>query len=265
MGIVNVTPDSFSDGGQFYSQDLAIKQALKLLHDGADIIDIGGESTRPGAIEISTDEEIARVLPVITALRDIIKDSYDEASISIDTRKSAVAYAAINAGADIWNDVSGLTFDNSSMDIAADLECPLIIMHSKGLPMNMQKNPNYKDVINEIKIWFHKRIEAFEKKGIYFNKITIDPGLGFGKRQSDNISLLKNLKSFKDFGCPILVGASRKSFIGNIDASKSEDRLGGSIASALWSINEGAEILRVHDVKETIQAIRVWTQIAKFN
>ena len=138
-------------------------------------------------------------------------------------------------------------------------------MHSKGLPINMQNNPNYEDVVREIKNWFHKRIEAFEKKGIYHNKVTIDPGLGFGKRQIDNLSILKNLNSFKDLGCPILVGASRKSFIGNIDASKSEDRLGGSIASALWSINKGAEILRVHDVKETIQAIRVWTQIASSN
>jgi dihydropteroate synthase len=265
MGIVNVTPDSFSDGGSFYSHDLAIKQSLKLLDEGADIIDIGGESTRPGASEISTDEEIARVLPVIIALRDTIKGSYDEASISIDTRKSIVANAAINAGADIWNDVSGLTFDDSSVDVAADLECPLIIMHSKGLPINMQNNPNYEDVVKEIKNWFQKRIEAFEKKGIHLNKITIDPGLGFGKRQIDNLSILKNLNSFKDFGCPILVGASRKSFIGNIDASKSDDRLGGSIASALWSINKGVEILRVHDVKETIQAIRVWTQIASSN
>jgi len=262
MGILNVTPDSFSDGGHYDSYDLAVKQALKLLDEGADIIDIGGESTRPGAIEIDVTEEVRRTVPVIMALREATRDYRIDPVISIDTRKPEVAEAAIHAGADIWNDVSGLTFDARSESVAADLACPLILMHAQGSPENMQDNPYYGHAVPEIKDWFAKRIDACEFVGIERRNITLDPGIGFGKRQEDNLTILNGLESFKELGCPLLIGVSRKSFIGRIDGSTADDRIGGSLAAALWSASKGADILRVHDVSETVQALRVWEAMA---
>jgi len=262
MGILNVTPDSFSDGGRFDDLEFAVKRAQQLIDEGADIIDIGGESTRPGAAEISIQDEITRTVPVIAALREATRDNDIDPVISIDTRKPEVALAAIHAGADIWNDVSGLTFSPKSESVAADLACPVILMHAQGSPETMQDNPTYGDAIAEIKDWLAKRIDAAEFAGVERKNIIIDPGIGFGKRLEDNLAIFNRLSEFKSLGCDLLMGASRKSFIGKIDGSTSEDRLGGSIASALWSAAQGADILRVHDVSETVQAMTVWEAIA---
>ena len=258
MGILNVTPDSFSDGGHFMDPDVAVKTALRLIDEGADIIDIGGESTRPGAEEVSISEEVQRTIPVIIALREAVRDFDVEPQISIDTRKADVAEAAILAGADIWNDVSGLTFDPRSEALAADLGCRVILMHAQGSPETMQDNPVYGDAVYEVKDWLAKRIDACEFAGIDRKNITLDPGIGFGKRLGDNLALFARLKEFEMLGCPVLMGASRKSFIGRIDGSAADDRLGGSLAAALWAAQNGASILRVHDVSETVQAVRVW-------
>ncbi|MGB0907037.1 MAG: dihydropteroate synthase [Maricaulaceae bacterium] len=222
MGILNVTPDSFSDGGQFGSLDMTVRGALSLLEAGADILDIGGESTRPGAQEVSVREEINRTVPVIAALRDATKDFDNDPLISIDTRKPEVAEAAIHAGADIWNDVTGLTFDAGSVDMAAKLGCPLILMHIQGSPETMQDNPDYgADAVGDIMAWLAARIDVCEAAGIERDLITLDPGVGFGKRHEDNIAIFKELARFKTLGCPLLMGASRKSFIGRVDGSAS--------------------------------------------
>ena len=261
MGILNVTPDSFSDGGRYDSLELAVKQALRLIEDGADIIDIGGESTRPGAEEISIEEEIRRTVPVIAALREQTRDYEIDPVISIDTRKPQVAEAAILAGADVWNDVTALSFDITSEAVAADLGCPVIIMHMQGSPETMQHNPHYGNPVAEVKDYLSKRIDALDFAGVDRTHITIDPGIGFGKRHEDNLALFHHLEAFQSLGCQVLMGASRKSFIGRIDGSSADDRLGGSIAAALWSAQAGADILRVHDVSETLQALKVWEAI----
>lgn len=261
MGILNVTPDSFSDGGQYETVELAVKQALRLIEEGADILDIGGESTRPGAQEIDVAEEIRRTVPVIKAIRHATRDYDEDVLISIDTRKPDVAEAAILSGADIWNDVSALGFDARSPQMAADLGCPVILMHAQGRPENMQHNPNYEDAVPDILDWLKQRVEEVCAVGVEHSAITLDPGIGFGKRQEDNLAILRHLDQFKSLGFPLLMGASRKSFIGRIDGSEADDRLGGSIAAALWSAQMGADILRVHDVSETVQAIKVWEAI----
>ena len=262
MGILNVTPDSFSDGGRFDDLDAAVAQALDLLELGADIIDIGGESTRPGAVTIDVKEEVRRTVPVIIELRHATRDMEIDPIISIDTRKPEVAEAAIHAGADIWNDVSGLTYDSRSEAVAADLACQVILMHAQGTPENMQDNPHYEFPVYEVKDWLSKRIDACDFAGLERKNITIDPGIGFGKRHEDNLAIFNQLASFKELGCPLLMGASRKSFIGKIDGSAADDRIGGSLAAALWSAANGADILRVHDVSETVQALKVWEAMA---
>jgi len=261
MGILNVTPDSFSDGGQYETTELAVKQALRLIEDGADILDIGGESTRPGAMEIDIAEEVRRTVPVIQAIRHATRDFDEDVVISIDTRKPDVAEAAILSGADIWNDVSALGFDARSPKVAADLGCPVILMHAQGRPETMQDNPEYKDAVPDILSWLKKRVAEVCEAGVEPSAITLDPGIGFGKRQEDNLAILRHLDQFKALGFPILMGASRKSFIGRIDGSEADDRLGGSIAAALWSAQAGADILRVHDVSETVQAMKVWEAV----
>jgi len=263
MGILNVTPDSFSDGGQYVNAEIAVKQALRLIDEGADILDIGGESTRPGAVEIDIAEEIRRTVPVIQAIRHATRDFDEDVLISIDTRKPDVAEAAILSGADIWNDVSALGFDERSPKMAADLGCPVILMHAQGRPENMQDNPDYEDAVPDILAWLEKRVAEVCEAGVERSAITIDPGIGFGKRHADNLSILRHLERFKDLGFPVLMGASRKSFIGRIDGSEADDRLGGSIAAALWSAQSGADILRVHNVSETVQALRVWEAMSQ--
>ena len=263
MGILNVTPDSFSDGGNFSQDKKAVSHARKMIKAGVDIIDIGGESTRPGADDVPEAEEIDRVVPVIEAITKHLAKSKSKAQISIDTRKPGVARAAISAGAHIWNDVTALTFTPESPDVAAELGCPLILMHALGSPKTMQDNPSYEDVIGEIKLWLATRIAVAVAAGVKSDNITIDPGIGFGKRLEDNLNILRHLADFGDLGYPVLLGASRKSFIGKIDGSEAGGRLGGSVATALWAASRSVDILRVHDVAETIQALKVWKAIAE--
>lgn len=262
MGIVNMTPDSFSDGGQNTTPSQAVKHALRMIDQGANIIDIGGESTRPGAQEISVKEELSRVIPVIKKLvTALTKRSDTKTRISIDTRKAAVAEAAIKAGAHIWNDVSALTFDDGSLDMAVKLDCPVILMHAQGSPDTMQDDPSYDRVVAEVKLWLTTRIAVAVAAGVKQENITIDPGIGFGKTLEHNLALLKQISAFNDLGTDVLIGASRKSYISKIDGSDVDHRLGGSLATALWSMTQGASIIRVHDVQETVQALDVWDRI----
>jgi dihydropteroate synthase len=255
MGILNVTPDSFSDGGRFTDIQRAAAHAHDMVQAGADIIDIGGESTRPGAAEITTDEELTRVLPVIEALKNI------PAEISIDTRRPDAARAAVEAGASIWNDVTALTFAEHSPQTAAELGCKIVLMHMQGRPETMQNSPKYINVVAEIVAYLKVRMSTALAAGVKRENIILDPGIGFGKRLEDNLDVLQGLDDFHMLGQSLLIGASNKSFIGHIDESDVENRLGGSIASALWAASMGASILRVHNVKETVQALRVWHAI----
>lgn len=251
MGILNITPDSFSDGGKFYNNPrIAIEYALKMEEDGADIIDIGGESTRPGATPVDVKEELRRVIPVIKILSRRIK-----IPISIDTRKAKVAKEAIEVGASIVNDVSGLNFDKKMSQIIARYKVPVIIMHMKGTPQTMQKNPTYKDLFLEMIEYFKKSIWRAKDAGVSEDSIIIDPGIGFGKTVEHNLLILKNLYQFKVLGRPILIGTSRKSFIGKILNLEVGERLYGTIASSVLAVLNGANILRVHDVKKIKQAI----------
>ena len=245
MGIVNVTPDSFSDGGLYYETKTAINHAKKLIESGADIIDIGGESTRPGAEPVSEKDEISRILPVIKKIRTISSSIL----ISIDTTKSNVAKSALEAGANIINDISGLTKDSSMVNVAAEFQVPIVIMHMQGNPRNMQKKPFYKDIILEISTFFKNQIELALNAGINKKNIILDPGIGFGKSVSHNFKLIKYLNKFCDYGFPILIGPSRKSFLGITLDLPVEDRFEGTSAVITAGILNGAKIVRVHNVK----------------
>ncbi len=258
MGVVNVTPDSFSDGGHYFDKDKAIKKGLHLVEEGSDIIDIGGESTRPGSKSIPAEEEILRTVPVITALRE-----RTDVLISIDTTKSEVAKAALDAGADIINDISALRFDPRMAPLVAQEDVPVILMHMKGTPKTMQVNPTYADVLHEVKVFLEESIDKAQASGIKKEKIIIDPGIGFGKRLKDNLALINNLHILEELERPILVGVSRKSFIGTILDSPPEERLEGTIASAILSVIHGAHILRVHDVASVKKAVRVTEAIMR--
>ncbi len=246
MGILNVTPDSFSDGGEFLEVEDAVEQGMKMVEQGADIIDVGGESTRPGSDPITIEEELSRVIPVIKALSKKI-----DVPISIDTCKSEVAKRALHAGAEIINDISALRFDPQVKEIVAEHQVPVVLMHIKGTPKNMQQNPYYDDVIEEIITYLRDSIQLAKDAGIQKENILIDPGIGFGKRLEDNLIILKNLREFTILECPIMVGPSRKSFIGKILDLPVEERLEGSLAALAVSIMNGANIVRVHDVKES--------------
>ncbi|MBT4332559.1 MAG: dihydropteroate synthase [Candidatus Cloacimonetes bacterium] len=253
MGILNVTPDSFSDGNKYFDVDSAVKRALIMISEGADIIDIGGESTKPGAVKISAEIELERVIPIIKELR---KNS--NIPISIDTTKAVVAHEAFSAGASILNDISALQFDANMIKVLQNFpEIPIILMHMQGAPETMQKNPHYEDVIEEILLFFKQRIDFCVKNGINKERLIIDPGIGFGKRQEDNLVILQNLSEFKCLGIPILLGASRKSFIGKIYNSNAADRLSGSLASTAIAFQNEIEIVRVHDVKEHNDFLKV--------
>ncbi|MGK7881627.1 MAG: dihydropteroate synthase [Crocosphaera sp.] len=253
MGILNVTPDSFSDGGEFNSIGTALEQAQKMIESGADIIDIGGQSTRPGAEEITLEEELKRVIPIIKKLR---QNSY--IPISIDTTRAEVAQAAIKAGADIVNDISGGTFDKKMFSTVASLEVPIIIMHIRGTPKTMQQKTDYQDLINEIIEWLKCQINQAIEAGIEQHKIIIDPGIGFAKNYQQNIDLLKNLSRFHTLECPMLVGVSRKSFIGHILEEKDpKKRVWGTAAACCHAIASKSDILRVHDVPEMKDIITV--------
>ncbi|WP_309629144.1 dihydropteroate synthase [Brevundimonas sp.] len=254
MGILNVTPDSFSDGGLHDSIEAGLAQAMKLIGDGADILDIGGESTRPGAEPVPVHEEIARTAPVIAAVH-----ARWNGPISIDTMKPEAARAAVAAGATIWNDVTALTWAPDAPEVAAELGCEVVLMHMLGEPRSMQVEPRYQDVVVEVRDYLAHRAEAAIAAGVARHRITLDPGIGFGKTIEHNLALIAGLGTLAELGFPVLLGASRKRMIRNIDPSATEagDRLGGSIALALEGARRGAVIVRVHDVRETVQALAV--------
>lgn len=262
MGILNVTPDSFSDGGRYLDPQAAAAQARALLKAGADILDIGGESTRPSAETVPDETEIARVVPVIAALRA----SGVTAPISVDTRKAAVARAAFAAGADLFNDVSALTYDAASLGLAASGGWPVCLMHAQGDPATMQDRPAYDDVLIDVYDWLAARVAAAEAAGVPRARILVDPGIGFGKTVAHNLALTRGLAAFHGLGCAILYGASRKRFIGTISgAEATHDRVPGSLAVALEALRQGAQVIRVHDVSETRQACALWEALAAGN
>ena len=255
MGIVNTTPDSFSDGGEAFGCDDAVKRGLQMIKDGADIIDVGGESTRPGADPVGLQEEIRRTVPVIERL---VKSG---ALVSIDTRHSAVMQAAIDAGAQIVNDVSALTGEGA-LDVVANANVSVVLMHMQGLPETMQDNPSYQDAAAQVLDYLKTRIAICEEAGIGKDRIAVDPGIGFGKTLDNNVEILKRLNDYETIGVAVLVGVSRKSFIGAISGEPdAQKRLPGSLAAALWAVQQGVHILRVHDVAETAQALEVWSRI----
>ncbi len=258
MGILNVTPDSFSDGGKFVTFDKALAQVEKMIHDGADIIDIGGESTRPGAIDVSEEDELVRVIPLLKA----IKSNFD-IKVSIDTSKAEVMSQAIAYSADIINDVRALQ-NEGCLAVLAQSDVPVCLMHMQGLPRSMQVNPKYNDVIGDIKQFFIERIKICENAGIKRNRIILDPGFGFGKTLEQNYQLLAQLNQFNDLGLPLLSGTSRKSMIGNLLARNVDERLAGSLTTAIIAAQQNATIIRVHDIKETVDALKVLSMTAKY-
>ena len=253
MGVLNVTPDSFSDGGWFFDPARAIDHGLRLIEEGSDILDVGGESSRPGSDPVSTEEEIARVVPVIRALR-----RQTRTLISIDTTKADVSRAALDAGADIINDISAMLFDPGMLPLAAERRAPVILMHMQGTPKTMQARPHYDDVVGEVFTFLKERAATAREFGIPESRIIVDPGIGFGKRHQDNLDLIRGLDRLGDLGRPVLLGVSRKSFIGRIlDQPAAEQRLEGTIASSVLGALHGAHILRVHDVAAVLRAVRV--------
>ena len=253
MGVLNVTPDSFSDGGKFYKAKQAVQHAKTMLQQGAHIIDVGGESTRPGAKLISEEEECRRVIQVIKKIKKIRNNI-----VSIDTRKSLVMKAAVVAGAKIINDVSALDFDTHAEEVVAKLKKPIILNHSQGTPETMQKNPNYKNILIEIYDYFEEKIKQLEQKGLRRKHIILDPGIGFGKNVQHNLTLMNKISFFHSLGCPLMLGPSRKSFIGKIMGKKdSISRLGGTISSVIIGANQGVQFFRVHDIKEINEALSI--------
>lgn len=257
MGVLNVTPDSFSDGGAFFDVNQAVEHALIMQDQGADMIDVGGESTRPGAEPVALEQELERVVPVIMALKERIS-----IPISIDTYKAAVAKKALQAGAHIVNDIGGLGFDPEMAGVVASSGAGLIMMHIKGEPRNMQQNPVYEHVVRDLIGFFQDRIDSARNAGINPKQLVIDPGIGFGKTLVHNYTLIRNLPEFKCLGYPILVGPSRKSFIGKVLNLPVQERLEGTLAAVTACILKGADIVRVHDIKETVRAAHVADLIA---
>lgn len=257
VGILNVTPDSFYDGGKFESKKSVLDQAKKLVDEGANMLDVGGESTRPGAKPVSLEEEKQRVLPVIEQLVHAV-----DVPISIDTYKASIAKEALQLGASFVNDISGLTLDPKMPQVISDAKAKVVIGHIQGTPQNMQTHPTYENVVQEIYDFFKIQIQLCQKYDIPKERIILDPGIGFGKTVEHTIEIFKNLKSFQSLGCAIMVGASRKSFIGKILPDKGpQDRLGGSIAACVMSYLQGVTYFRVHDVWETVQALKLCENI----
>ncbi|MDA1089785.1 MAG: dihydropteroate synthase [Proteobacteria bacterium] len=258
FGIINVTPDSFSDGGEALVVEDAVSRGRAMLDAGADVLDVGGESTRPGAEPVGIDEEIARVIPVVKALSEL------GALVSIDTRRAPVMEAAIEAGATIINDVTALSHDPNSMGLAVASGLPVILMHMLGEPGTMQDNPQYEDAALDVFGYLKKRVAACEAAGIDRGRIAVDPGIGFGKTVAHNLDILSRLDLYRDFGCPVLLGASRKTFIGKLSGDVApKDRLGGSLAAVLAAAARGVRLFRVHDVADTRQALTVFHAIEK--
>jgi dihydropteroate synthase len=260
MGVLNVTPDSFSDGGDFNTPDAALAQARSLVEAGADILDVGGQSTRPGAVEVSLEEELNRVLPVVQAIRQALS-----VPVSVDTTRAAVARAAVAAGADMINDISGAIFDPDMLPTVAQLGVPIVLMHMRGTPQTMQQMTDYGDLIGEIGEFLQQRVEAAIASGIDPSRIIIDPGIGFAKTWDQNLEILRRLPEFQALGCPILVGVSRKSFIGRIlDQTDPKARVWGTAAACAAACAGFADILRVHDVREMRDVCRVADAIWRF-
>ncbi len=258
MGILNVTPDSFSDGGDRADPEVAIRDGLAMLEAGADILDIGGESTRPGAEAVSLEEEEARVLPVVTAL------AKQGACVSIDTRHAAVMRAAVAAGARMINDVTALSGDPDSLAVAAESDVPVVLMHMQGQPQTMQRDPRYDNAALDIYDYLAARLEACAAAGIAAERLIVDPGIGFGKTLTHNLQVLEQIALFQGLGCPVLLGASRKSFIARLSHGEpAKERLPGSLAAILFALQRGVQILRVHDVAETVQAVSVWQAMTR--
>jgi len=255
MGVVNVTPDSFSDGGLYLDPEAATAHGRELAAAGAEILDVGGESTRPGAEAVAEDEELRRVVPVIQGL------IATQAEVSIDTSKAAVAAAALDAGAEIVNDVTALRGDPEMAALCAERGATVVLMHMRGEPRTMQDDPRYDDVVAEVKAFLAERLDVATGAGIAEEKVWLDPGIGFGKTAAHNMELLRRLGELRELGRPLVIGTSRKSFIGKVDGSAADDRLGGTIASSVLAAAEGAEVLRVHDVAEVRQALAVATAI----
>jgi dihydropteroate synthase len=256
MGVLNVTPDSFSDGGKFLDVDRAVEHAREMSHAGADIIDIGGESTRPGAVPVSAEEESRRVLPVIERLRDLV--------VSVDTTKASVAEKALAAGARIVNDISALRFDPRMIDVVRDAGAGVVLMHMQGTPQTMQQRPQYDDVVAEVRSFLAGRIAFAESRGLKKSQIAVDPGIGFGKTVEHNLQLLARLGEFDSLGCALLVGTSRKSFIGKVlgapraaPGREADERLWGTAATVAWAVAQGAHVVRVHDVAEMADVVRM--------
>lgn len=257
MGVVNVTPDSFSDGGDFADPGRAVSHGIALLEAGADILDVGGESTRPGAPPVPTDEELRRVVPVVRALAE------RGAIVSIDTRHATVMRAALAAGARIVNDVTALTGDAHSLDAVATSRAALVLMHMLGEPQTMQVDPHYVDAALDVYDYLEARVAACTERGIAPERIAVDPGIGFGKNDDHNVAILGSLGLYHGIGCPVLLGVSRKSFVGRLSAGEPpKQRLPGSLAAALGGLDQGVQILRVHDVAETVQARAIWQSVA---
>jgi dihydropteroate synthase len=258
MGVLNVTPDSFSDGGQFFSLAAAIDRAELMIAEEVDIIDIGGESTRPGSQPLPLQQELDRVMPVLYALRDCGKP------LSVDTWKPEVMREALAADADMINDISGFTAPGA-VDVIRDSDCALCIMHMQRDPQTMQANPQYQDVVNEVTVYLQERVKVLEEAGIERVRICIDPGFGFGKTLEHNLDLLKNVGQIqKSLGLPLLAGLSRKAMIGAITGKPPQERMAGSLAAALFAAANGASIVRVHDVAETVDALKVWQRTTNF-
>jgi len=251
MGVVNVTPDSFSDGGLYLDPEAAIAHGRELAEAGAEILDVGGESTRPGAEPVGEDEELRRVVPVIQGLGDA------RSRISVDTSKAAVAAAALDAGAEIVNDVTALRGDRDTASLCAERDATVVLMHMLGEPRTMQEDPRYDDVVADVKAFLAERLEAALAAGIDEERVWLDPGIGFGKAAAHNMELLRRLGELRELGRPLVIGTSRKSFIGRVDGSPADQRLGGTISSSVLAAAEGADVLRVHDVAEMRQALTV--------
>lgn len=257
MGILNVTPDSFSDGGRYQSLEFAVERAERMVRDGVDIIDIGGESTRPGSPAVSLQDELARVMPAIYALREL------GVPLSIDTYKPEVMREAIIAGADLINDINGFRAPGA-VEAVKDADCGLCVMHMQGTPQNMQASPHYEDVVAEVAAFLRERVEALEAAGVVRDRVTIDPGFGFGKTVAHNVDLFRGMTRLRDeLGLPVLAGVSRKTMIGALTGKGIEERQAGSVGAALAAVAQGARIVRVHDVAETVDALKVWQALTK--
>ena len=258
MGILNVTPDSFSDGGKFTCFDNALKQVEQMIHNGVDIIDIGGESTRPGAVDVSVQDEISRVIPLLKA----IKSRFD-INVSIDTSKSEVMGEAITYGAGMINDVRALQ-NKGCIDVVAQSDIAICLMHMQGMPRTMQENPQYGDVISDILEFFKQRIRCCEQQGVNKERLILDPGFGFGKTLAHNYEVLAQFSQFTSLGLPVLAGISRKSMIGNLLNREVDERLAGSLTAAIVAVQQGANIIRVHDVQESVDAINILKAVAQY-